>query len=250
MSFKPGIPKSQDARAARISKQRAAARKRRQQSQLRNAQQIMNTVESKTHSTFKAATSLVAPTDSSGAEFDPASTALCLNAINQGDSYTDRDGRKIVMKSVHVTGVITSAKQADQTAMDDPAYIYIALVLDTQTNGAQLNSEDVFSNPSGSATLCASPIRNMNRIDRYRVLKSVKLKLERPPTQWDGTNIEQGGLIEPFEIYKKLNVPVTYSSNGNGIADIVDNSLHIIAYTSNTDLVPQIQYNSRVVFTG
>lgn len=250
MSFKPGIKRSQDTRSERIQRQQRAARKRRQMSRLRATPQIVSTVESKTISTFKAPTALTAPTDSSGAEVDPASTALCLNSVNQGDSFTDRDGRKIMLKSVHVVGTVSCAAQADQTALDEASNVYIALVLDTQTNGAQLNSEDVFSNPSGSATLAASPIRNMNRIDRYKVLKSERLVFDRPPIQWDGTNIEQGGLVQNFEIYKKLSLPVSFSGNGNGIADIVDNSLHVIAYCSNTGLVPTIQYNSRVVFSG
>ena len=99
-----------------------------------------------------SAVAIPAPTDASGGELDPTGSGCtgCLSAPAQGDTASSRDGFKISMKSIQIEGAIYIAPQINQTIQDAMSYFFVALVLDTQTNGAQLNSEDVFTNPSGS----------------------------------------------------------------------------------------------------
>ncbi len=194
-------------------------------------------------------TSVLAPTDAAGAEVDP-STLLALNAIAQGDGESNRDGRRCVLKNVYVTGHIRCPKQANQTAGDDSAQIFVALVWDKQTNGAQLNSEDVYTNPGANAQTAAVPLRNLQYSQRFQVLDTVALDFSGPTIAYDGTNVEQSGLVKPFKLSKKINIPCQYTGTTGVVANIADNSLHIIAYASNVDLVPIIDYNARVRFVG
>ncbi len=199
---------------------------------------------------------LTAPTDASGGEVDN-STNLCLNCPAQGDGESQRDGRQISMHSINIKGTITIASQADQSAGDTVPDIFIALVMDKQTNAAQLDSEDVFENPTGITSLATSPFRNLEYTSRFTVLATRKISAVdlagAIQPVFDGTNIEQQGAQIPFSIYKTLGgkkVNFISGQTTSTVAAIADNSLHLIAYSTNTSMVPTINYNSRLRFVG
>ncbi len=192
---------------------------------------------------------LTSPTAGAGGEHDPSGTVL-LNTVTQGDGEQQRDGRKIMMKSISVVGVIEQLSQANQAAGFVAPNFFVALVLDKQTNGATINSEDVYINPGGNAITATSPLRNLQQISRFKVLKLIKLVAPLIQMTYDGTNIEVGGYTLPFRMDVKLEVPVTYSASTETVANIVDNSLHVIAYASNIGGAPQMSYNSRLRFVG
>jgi len=192
--------------------------------------------------------SLTAPTDASGGEVDP--TANCIGCPAQGDGASNRDGRAYVVKSILVQGVLNVPAQTDQTAADSATTCYVALVQDQQTNGAQLNSEDVFSNPVAAALSAPQCFRNMSFITRFKVLDWCKHTLQQPPMSYDGTNIEQGGVQQPFSLKFTGAVKVNCSGTTQNVNQVQDNSFHLIAYCSNTGLAPVLQYNVRTRFLG
>jgi len=199
----------------------------------------------------RATLALTAPTDATGGEADPA-TLNCIFAPTQGTGAQNRDGRRVVMKSVQINGVVRSNIQSAQSALDPGVVIMISLVLDKQSNAAQLNSEDVYTNPGANAELAAFPLRDLERSTRFRVLKTVLIdQLQNMNTGNDaaGTFDIQGKAV-PFSFFVKLNEQVEFVANGGTIADIQDNSLHIIAYTTDVTSVPAIAYNARVRFMG
>ncbi len=206
--------------------------------------------ELKFYDKFLAAKALVTNTDSSGGEADPSATVL-LNTVVQGDGESNRDGRQMVMKSIFVSGVITCVAQINQTAIDEGTDIAIWLVLDKQTNGATINSEDVFTNPVATSLGGTSLFRNLENTKRFQILDKWRMTLTNPPLAYDGTNIEQGGLIQPFVLSANLkNMVVNFSGTTETVANIRDNSLHVIAFCTNAGLVPLISYNSRLRFVG
>lgn len=132
-------------------------------------------------------------------------------------------------------------------------FIYIALVLDTQTNAAQLNSEDVFVNPGAGSALAASPLRNMSYTERFKVLKVKRLRIPPLMMTYDGTNIEQQGINLPWSMFVKLGGLQTKFQSGTTtgyVGTIVDNSLHLIAYSNNTTTAPFMTYNARLRYVG
>lgn len=195
-------------------------------------------------------------TDASGCEADPT-TLLCLNCPAQGDGESERDGRQISMSSIQVKGMVSIAAQSDQTAGDVIPDVMIALVLDKQTNGSQLNSEDVYENPSGFSTLASQPFRNLENSQRFRVLKTVHVTSTElagaiQPV-YDGTNIEQQGANVPFSMYvnlKGMKVNFISGQTSSTISAIADNSIHVIAYASNVSASPTLLYNARLRFVG
>ncbi len=207
-------------------------------------------IELKFYDSKLTAGTLNATSDGSGGEQDPSATVL-FNTVVQGDGESNRDGRQIVMKSLSIRGTISVAAQTNQTVPEQSPVIFMALILDTQTNGATVASEDVYVNKAGNSTQAASPFRNLQNIKRFRVLKSKRFGMQMPRITWDGTNIEQAGYIKPFEMYVDLkNMGVNYSGTTETVANITDNSLHLVAWTSHTDNVPTMNYNARLRFVG
>lgn len=206
-------------------------------------------IEKKFYDTSKVNLDISNAGAATGAEADP-NTIKCISAPSQGDGESQRDGRKMMIKSIQVTGTVSRTAQADQTAADASANVYIALVQDTQSNATQLNSEDVFINPSTSVATIANPLINMQYSQRFKVLGAKKFTLPVPTMSFDGTNIEQSGVSKTFKFFKTCNIPVSFQSTTEGITNVIDNSLHIIAFTDATNAVPTLSYNSRIRFVG
>ena len=198
--------------------------------------------------TGKANSALVNPSTAAGGEQDPATT-LCLNLVRVGDADNNRTGRRIYMKYLYVQGsVIIPDIDGTATAPGDLPEVFLALVMDTQTNGAQLNSEDVFTNPAASVTTAVIPMRNLNYSSRFKVLCTKHISFgDMSLGAISAENYANFGRTKLFRCYVALSdIPVTFASDTGGIADVIDNSLHVIAFCSSTSLAPVISYNSRL----
>ena len=205
-------------------------------------------IELKFYDTSLVGNAIAEPTDASGAEVDPSAT-IALNTVTQGDGESQRDGRRMSMASIHIKGRVTQAALINQAQGIVPGNWMVALVLDKQTNGAQLNSEDVFTNPAASANLAIRPFRNLQFQDRFRVLAIRTGQFKDPSMTHDGTNIEVGGMGVNFEMNVALKgMKTTFTGTTETIANITDNSLHMIAYQGGAALL--LNYNSRLRFRG
>lgn len=177
--------------------------------------------------------SIVSSTTS--AEADP--TGNCLNPVAQGDGESQRDGRRYNVTSVYVKGLVSLAASANTS---DPT-VQLYLVQDTQTNAAQMNSEDLVTTPS----LAINCLRNLQYIKRFKVLKSMRINMKSRGA-WDGTQFAQ--TQEPFEMYVSTNIPVTCTGTTGNVNTISDNSLHVVAIASDASAV--LQYSARIRFQG
>jgi hypothetical protein len=196
------------------------------------------------------AAAIPAPTDSTGGEADPA-TALALNSIAQGDGPSDRDGRKVNVKSVYVTGNVVFSGNADETDTPSAPVIYIALVMDRQTNGAQLNSEDVFTNPAANALTAANPVRDLAFSKRFQVCDVARLDDFETIAFPDGASTGSVNCSsKAFSLSWSGNVVTNYVAATAVVASIADVSFHVIAFASSVTFAPSLVYNSRVRFTG
>ncbi len=207
-------------------------------------------LELKFYDTSLVAAVLAVNTNGSAGEHDPSATVK-LNTVVRGTSESNRIGNKIQMKNISLNGVVTIPVAANLTTTDVRPVVFIALVLDHQTNGATLASEDVYVNQGANAVLGCSMYRNLQTSKRYRVLRSMQIVPEQPVLTFDATNIEQSGLHTPW----RMDVPLNTETQFNGgttadVANIEGNSLHIVAWASSTSLVPTFSYNARLRFVG
>lgn len=192
------------------------------------------------------------PTDAAGGEENPSAT-IALNTVIQGDGESNRIGRKITMKSIQIEGTVTTSSKASGALGFEPTQIFIALVLDTQCNGALLNSEDVFTNPGANVITAAKPFRNLQQSKRFRILATRTFTMTNPAIANDTGatgGIIANGLSKPFKIFKRLGVVTNYTGTTETIANIADNSLNIVAYCNDTELAPKLNYICRLRFLG
>jgi len=239
--------------ANRVKRQRTAQRRRRSSRAFQNVQTGgFLGVEKKFYDTSLTAGPILAPTACAGCEYDPSTTSMISTPV-QGDGEQNRDGKRIACSTVHIEGVINWPGDATDTDVASGSTVYVALVLDTQSNGAQMNSEDCFKNTSASAALAATPQRNLLFGPRFTVLKKKVFSFIPPGTWKNGANdFITPGKNQTFSWHVPLNGLVINFNAGTtaSIANVIDNSLHMIAFSNNIVQAPTLSYNARLRFVG
>lgn len=182
------------------------------------------------------------------APMEPATTNL--TAVMQGDGESNRDGRKYAIKSIHIRGWVGVPAIEAQTAPISDQVCRIALVWDTQTNGAQLTATSVFD---GGLTEDLHAFRNLQFTKRFKVLwdKTFKVPVGTANMAQGGIDLFAHALIRiPFKFNKTFKTPISVTMSGTSadIANVTDNSIHMIGVGthSTTDLT----YQCRIRFVG
>lgn len=194
-------------------------------------------------------------TDGSGIELQP--TAGCTGAISvpaQGDGESNRDGRKYTVKSIFFSGQIRWAAESDQVDVDDWQPAFFALVLDTQANGATVNSEDVFINPSTSAlAMLPQPLRNLQFSKRFRVLDHAMIAPGGAYSMTDGASTSSISpmVAKTVKLSWKGNVVCDSTGTTANVSAAADNAFHIIACVgATTPGTPSFTGKCRMRFVG
>lgn len=204
----------------------------------------------------RTATTIASNTASwTGSEYDVNSVptgvlaVACLFAPLVGNDIINREGRKCFLKKIRISGVITVAVQSVAATADPAASVRIVLYQDMQTNATQSQGEDLLS--SGTAADAIHMYQNYGNLGRFKVWYDKFHVIEKLPITGAAAAIEQSGTSRNFKITIKPNCMVNFNAtNGGTVADIIDNSFHLIANTQSAGLAPTITYKSRCVFTG
>lgn len=208
-------------------------------------------IERKFYDTSLVDTALTNEAAAANGEKDPSATSM-ITTPSQGDSEQQRDGKQISMLYIEIVGSVNFFGEEGKTAPVVDRGAFIAVVLDTQTNGAQMNSEDCFKNTSADATLGIDLYRNLLFGKRFKVLKQVKI--QAPPTlsSYAANTIDTSGYTYHFKWFIPMN-GLRVNFNGGttaSVANVVDNSVHVIAYKSETAETVNFGYNARLRFVG
>ncbi len=199
----------------------------------------------------RTANAIGSSTDWTATEQDPATLNTLFVPI-KGTGINNRIGRKVVVHKVKVRGLIKIDAQADQTAGDASSLMRVALVQDTQTNGAQAQGEQIFQDPTAaSGNNAVLSFQSLDNLGRFRVLQDKFIQMGDPNLTFDGTNVEQNGLVRKFQFFHSFKTPIVVNfnaTNGGTVADIVDNSWHVIANANTSALSPDIVYQCRVSY--
>jgi len=174
----------------------------------------------------------------------------CLFCPTQGAGPSDREGRKATVKSLFMHGSVYLPVVGAVDAAKFPGPVHIYVVLDTQTNKQQSNSEDILQ---GSTSVLIQPFQNLSSGKRFRILAH-KVIYPRSPPSFTTDDLPQQ--VYPFTIsLPKLNVETCFAENSAVIGAITDNSLHCLAFyqapaASTLTSIPQLTYNVRCRFVG
>ncbi len=122
--------------------------------------------------------------------------------------------------------------------------IRIVLVLDRQANGAQASIADVL----GVSPVWKSFPLSHNR-HRFRILWDKKVPISAAAgagiTTTDFNTADSGRW---FDYYRKLNIPLEFSSTTGAIGEVKSNNLFIFAISDQGSA--QYEFNCRIRFTG
>lgn len=179
---------------------------------------------------------------------DPA-TFLTLCVPSLGNDINNRIGRKIGVKKIKLRGDIDipAVTTTGGDSSNAVTFRYI-LVVDTQTNGAQMSGATLMSG-GANAGITINSFQNLIALGRFKVLKDKRISLMDPNFQ--ATNGDTNGihrLIKVNHTFKKPLIINFNSTNGGTIADIVDNSLHFIVQADDITRAPLLQYACRVSY--
>lgn len=151
----------------------------------------------------------------------PATGQLIL--IPQGTTESTRIGGQCCIKSIQIKGNMTFVPGGD-TVGSNTAYMW--LVLDKQCNGAAAAFTDVLTSANPHQALI-----NLNNSDRFVILK-----------KWVWNFVSQAGVqaafsgqLKPMDFYKKVNIPIEYSSTTGAITEIRSNNIFLLAASRGAD---------------
>jgi len=175
---------------------------------------------------------------------------LCSPVV--GAALNQRIGRQIKVHQIKVQGTITVPVQAAQNTADNSGLIRMVIVQDTQTNAAQMTGAQLFQDATAAATTI-NTYQNPNGFGRFKVLKEKKFTVgnENMAGEVAAANVIIAGQKRYFKCNYKFKVPVVVhfnATNGGTVADIIDNSFHIIIGSDNVSVGTQLAYYSRVSF--
>lgn len=191
---------------------------------------------------------LTASSDWTGTEADPATYNTLVVPI-KGAGISERIGRVIHVHAIKIKATFTTLVSTAGTGVQPPS-IRVALVQDTQTNSTQMQGEQVFEDSGGAIDNLGS-FQNINNFGRFKVLKDEIFNMPDPSISYNGTNTDINGTMLSFKWTHKFKKPVLIhfnATNGGTIADIIDNSFHLLAITNTIALTPVFNYVCRVTY--
>lgn len=176
-------------------------------------------------------------------------TIKCISGVVQGDGESNRDGRVYNITSLHIKGFIELLGSEGQTAPLGDTLARVCVVLDTQTNGAELTATDVMD---GAQTDDVNSFRNLQFTGRFRVLKDHLFRIPgQSGSMTSGANVfDQGPVKIPFNwnfVFKKP-IKVTCSATTGVIGAITDNSIQIIGVADTA--LTLLNYQARIRYVG
>jgi len=245
------------------SKSAAVAKHNKSMSKVAAARVIANAttagflgIEKKFLDTYVAPTAIAANANLTSGMYDPVSVAVggcvsCISAPGQGSSEQQRNGKQCTIDSVILKGYVNNAPTGSSN-VEAATKVFVAVVLDTETNAAQCASEAIFKNVSGDVSLAADPAKNLLGGNRFRILKSQVYDLTPIGAFAASVNYAGNGVRREFDWYIpfKSGLPVHFNATGTdaNIANVVDNSIHVVAFSTLAGAT--IAYNARVRFMG
>lgn len=163
-------------------------------------------------------------------------SALVPSAVGAG--YGQVIGSKYYLKALRVRGQLISNAASDQADVLPATTVVLALVHDTQPNGAQAQGEEVFTD-LGAANQCTNSFQAMGAGSggRFRIIKRKVFVLQPGTASTDGTNtssVVNGTANFSFEYQPKNPILCCIKSNSATptIASISDNNFFLLAHAS------------------
>lgn len=154
-------------------------------------------------------------------EITSTGSVTLLNGVATGDDFTDRDGRRIMMKSVYITGY---TRPTDNNYSDHGCRMLI--VYDKQANGAAPAVTAILKENTFSGQL------NLNNRSRFQIIAD-----KRWVVGSRDTTATMAFAASPsnhnVKIFKSLNMDTQYSGTTAAVASIATGALYMVLIADN-----------------
>ncbi len=178
-----------------------------------------------------------------------------LVAMPQGNTASERVGRKIRLESISVQFEMKQPTQASVGQSGKHVHGFMALVWDKQCNKLAATPSQIYLDQVPDYY----KLRNLNFSERFQVLWKKNIVWQSPATRpWK----EDGGsainhiaalsyTVRKFTKLGKYNIDITYDSSGTTVGTVTTNNLLLMAW-NNSDYFakPTAQYHIRLRYVG
>lgn len=148
--------------------------------------------------------------------FDTTGSVTLLNGVATGTDFTDRIGRKIIIKSLYLRGIIQPVDNNTGNTL-----CRMIIVYDNQANGVAPAITDVLKSASPVAQL------NMNNRDRFKILVDKQWGLA-VISDAASQSVAGSPTVFSFKKYKKCNLETLFNGTTNAIGSIATGSIYMI----------------------
>lgn len=156
-----------------------------------------------------------------------------ITGIPQGAGSNQRIGRKVILKSLHIAGRITSVSGPTTDQSADTVWCWI--IQDRQSNASNASVADVWN-----VSEAHQAMRNLDQNQRFKILKCFEIKVDYGQS---GVSVNS-----PFEEFLKCNIPVTWTGGAGG-SPITNNILVYMGTSNNLSNILRAAFTFRVRFT-
>lgn len=185
-----------------------------------------------------------------GTEMDPNTTAM-LSLFNPtvGNDISQREARKVFVKKITISGIITTPAQAAGAPTPDTPIIRMLAFQDKQTNATQASPSLVLNSGAGSDPL--HMFQSTASFGRFKVFKDKTFLMPYPDMCGVTGSINYSTTKKNFKLTFKPMCYVNYNAtNGGTVADVIDNSFHFAINQVAGAAQASVMYKVRTVFSA
>lgn len=201
---------------------------------------IAKSTENKSILEEVTATTVVSNATMAGAEVDPGSNYI--GAIDAGDDLDERVGESVIIRMVDLRGMLDLDTSTTTVA---PTTILLALVVDKQTNTAQMSSEQYWDPDLTTALNAPNGFLNQNFSGRFRTLWTKRITINPQMAGLNASTTTQSDKRR-FAHKHKLSLRYKWNAQTSAISAMQTNSIHLLAIADTN--FANIQYQVRTFY--
>ncbi len=175
-----------------------------------------------------------------------------MSIVPEGAGPQQRVGNDYTIDSIQMRGFIETDNFEAATAPFVDFTVRLVLVVDFQTNGAQVVINELFQTDVTDDELA---YRNLDHIDKFRIIwdKTFDFKPTSATVNEGSINLYAvGNLRHDFKMFHKFKKGLVVHMEGStqAIANVTDNRIVLLAIASNIALAPKVTTVSRLRYRG
>lgn len=154
---------------------------------------------------------------------------ICV--IPQGDTESQRTGRRVTVTAIMVRGSLTLLGATDVT--NTSTQVRMRIICDTQTNGAQFAATDLLESDA------INSFANLANRSRFVVICDKLWNLSAGGASATGAAYAFSERVVPIEVYKQCSIPIEYDNSvtTGAIGSVRSNSLWVVFQCSTGEII-------------